>query len=335
MSELYTSLRGQTCLVTGASGFLGSYVVERLVDAGASVRCLVRGTSKLTFLPDSGVQFCQGDVTNPQSLPNALTDVDFVFHVAGLIKAQQPKDYFRVNYLGTINLLEVCRHVAPGVRRVVVVSSLAAAGPSFPGHPLDEYSLCHPSTPYGKSKWQEEQAAIAFSDRIPITIVRPPTIYGPRDRETLAIFRLIELGIAPRLPVSGEISIVHASDLADGILLAASHPEAVGRTFFIANDESPSFGDLLGTIGAVLGRRGVKVSVPVWAIRAAGRAAETVRATTGLPVIFDRWKAEEIVGGCWACSNARARSLLGFAPRIPLRDGLAETGRWYRAMGWL
>ncbi|HVB97364.1 MAG TPA: NAD-dependent epimerase/dehydratase family protein [Chloroflexota bacterium] len=335
MNEPFASLRGQTCLVTGASGFLGGYVVERLVDAGASVRCLVRGTSRRTFLPNSGVQFCQGDVTNPVSLPDALTDVDFVFHVAGLIKAQQVTDYFRVNYLGTVNLLEVCRKVAPRVRRVVVVSSLAAAGPSFPGHPLDEYSLCHPATPYGKSKWQEEQAAIAFSDRMPITIVRPPTIYGPRDRETLAIFRLVAFGISPRLPVEGEISMVHASDLVDGIMLAATHPEAVGRTFFLANDEAPSLSDLLGIIGTVLGRRGVEVSVPAWALRIAGRTAEAVRATTGLPIIFDRWKAEEVVGGYWACSNARARRQLGFTPRIPLRDGLAETAQWYRAMGWL
>jgi len=331
----FDALKGRTCLVTGATGFLGSYVVERLVDAGASVRCLVRASSNCVFLPSSGIQFCHGDVTDPDSLSFPLRDVDYVFHLASLIKARSPSAYYRVNYLGTINLLEACQNVAPWLRRVVVVSSLAAVGPSLPGDPLDESSPCCPTTPYGNSKWQQEQVATAYSKRLPVTIIRPPSIYGPRDRETLAIFQCAALGLVPSLPVEGELSIVHAADAADGILIAATSAEAVGRTYFIAGDETPSYRELMTLIGTAVGRHGVKVPVSGWMLRLAGRIAEAAREVTGTPIIFDRWKAEEILGGFWACRNTRAKCELGFEPRVPLQRGLADTAKWYRAMGWL
>jgi nucleoside-diphosphate-sugar epimerase len=328
-------LTGRTCLVTGASGFLGSYVVEKLVQSGARVRCLVRRSSRRDFLPATGTEYVLGDVTEPSSLPRALSDVDYVFHVAGLIKAPRPEDYFRVNYLGTINLLESCRAHRDRLRRVVVISSLAAAGPSEPGAPVVETSPCRPVTPYGKSKLQAERAALAYRDQLPLTIVRPPTIYGPRDRETLLLFRTVALGLRPALPVRSEVSLIHAADLADGIVLAATHLAAVGQTYFMSGDDVMSIDALLELMAMAVGRRGLEVPVPAWALRGAARAAETLRQLGMASLVFDRWKAEEILIGCWACSNARARADLGFAPRVAVADGFADTVRWYRKMGWL
>jgi len=326
---------GRSCLVTGATGFLGSHLVAALVEHGARVRCLVRSTSRRDFLPTLGVELVTGDVTIPESLPSAVDDVDYVFHLAGLIKASDPADYFRVNYLGTIALLEACRSRARQLQRVLIVSSLAAAGPSAPGRPVTESWPCRPVTPYGKSKLLAEQAASAYVSELPITIIRPPTIYGPRDRETLLLFRLVALGIRPHLPVRGEISIVHATDLVTGILLAATHPAATGETFFIAGDEILSFDEVISHLARAVGRQGLTVPVPRWAVRASARAAEIMREVAGISLVFDRWKAVEILEGYWACSNERARRLLGFAPRIRVADGLAATAHWYRAAGWL
>jgi nucleoside-diphosphate-sugar epimerase len=328
-------IANRTCLVTGASGFLGSYVVEKLVERGARVRCLVRPTSIRDFLPSHGAEFVIGDVTDYASLRDALVGVDFVFHVAGLIKARRPEDYYRVNYLGTINLLEACRTYGDRLRRVVVVSSLAAVGPSEPRKPLAESAPCYPLTPYGKSKLRQEQAALAYQRDLPVTIVRPPTIYGPRDRETLLLFRAIALGIRPSVLGRSEVSVVHASDLAEGIILAAVHPAAVGQTFFLTGDDILSMMDLLKEITAALGRPSVSVPIPAWALRGAALVAEGLRNLGMAPIAFDRWKAEEILSGYWACSNARAKAQLGYAPRIGVSDGLAETAQWYRKMGWL
>lgn len=328
-------LASQTCLVTGASGFLGSFVVERLVERGARVRCLLRKSSSRAFLPNGEIEVAIGDVTDLESLRSAVVDVDVVFHLAGLIKARRPEEYYRVNYLGTVNLLEACREHADRLRRVMVVSSQAAAGPSAPGEPISEESPCRPVTPYGRSKREAEQAVAAFHRHLPLTVVRPPTIYGPRDRETLMLFRLAARGIRPSLAGGGEVSVIHASDLADGILLAAAHPVAIGQTYFMAGDETPSMDELMGAIARTFRSGGIALPISPWMLRAGARAAEVLRDLGGQSLVFDRWKAEEILSHYWACSSARAKAELGFAPRIPLADGLADTARWYRKMGWL
>jgi dihydroflavonol-4-reductase len=326
---------GRTCLVTGATGFLGSWVVERLLTQGARVRCLMRSTSKLEFLDAKEIELARGDVTDFTSVRAASGGADFVFHLAGRIKAPRESDYYQVNYLGTINVLEACLQAAPGVERVVVVSSQSAAGPSEPGQPLNESTSCRPISPYGRSKRQAELAAESYHARLPVTIVRPPSVYGPRDRETLQVIRLISLGLRPILSKRGAISLVHASDLADGILLAATQAAAIGKTYFLAGDESPSPSELVQLIARATERGGISIPVPPNLLRLAGRAAELVRDLTGFPMTFDRWKAEEIIHGYWACTSARAKADFGYSPRVPLATGLRDTVEWYRQAGWL
>lgn len=329
------SVAGRLCLVTGASGFVGGWVVEKLIAEGARVRCLVRSSSRLDLLQELPVELAVGDVADLSALRSALSGVEFVFHVAGLIKANDPSDYFRVNSLGSVNVLEAARSQAPQLERLVLVSSLAAAGPSQPGRPRDETHPALPLTPYGQSKWQSEEAAASYRTDLPITIVRPPTVYGPRDRESLILFRVVAAGIRPKLGDDSEVSLVHVSDLVDGILLAATTESAVGQTYFIAGDETPSLSKLVEYVADAVGRPGIEVPVAEWSIRTAGKAADFLRQNAGLPIIFDRWKAEELLAGYWACSNAKAKAGLHFAPRISLREGLLLTSRWYREVGWL
>jgi nucleoside-diphosphate-sugar epimerase len=137
------------------------------------------------------------------------------------------------------------------------------------------------------------------------------------------------------LSPTGAISAIHASDLADGILLAATHSAAAGRTYFLSGPEAPSTAELLRLIAKALDRRSMPVPVPSVGVRVAGRAAEVIRDVTGRSSIFDRWKAEEIVVGNWRCSADRARTELGFQPRIPLAEGLRATAAWYQERGWL
>jgi nucleoside-diphosphate-sugar epimerase len=328
-------LRDRTCLVTGATGFLGSWVVERLVTDGARVRCLVRSTSRREFLPSSDLECAIGDIMDVRSVRRAMEGVDYVFHVAGLIKAPNEAAFLQVNGEGTRNVMTAAAERADRVRRVLVVSSLSAAGPSRPGAATDESWTPRPMSPYGRSKLRGEEIAREMGQNVPMTIVRPPAIYGPRDRETLMLFQMARLPIHPVIARHGAISTIHAADLADGILVAATHPRSVGQTYYLSGDESPSASELFRLIATALGRRAVRVPVPASAIVVAGQVAELVRDTTGLPLIFDRGKAEEMANGHWACSGDRARRELGFEPRIKLADGIAATAKWYQAHGWL
>ncbi len=328
-------ISSRTCLVTGATGFLGSWLVERLLADGAKVRCLVRSTSRRDFLPVDRVELASGDVADSEAVRQAMNGVDYVFHLAGRIKAPNQAAFDRVNREGTRNVMAAAFERADRLRRVVVVSSLAAAGPSLPLRPIDENWTPKPISPYGRSKLEGENIARSFLSSIPITIIRPPAIYGPRDRETLLIYRLAGLPIRPRIAPDGAISSIHVSDLTDGIILAATHPRGIGQTYFLSGDTSPSAAELLRLIGSALGRHGLDVPIPAIAIRGAGLLSELVRDATGIPVIFDRAKAEEIAIGYWACTSIRAQREIGFRPRISLEDGIATTARWYRDKGWL
>jgi nucleoside-diphosphate-sugar epimerase len=328
-------IRSRTCLVTGSTGFLGSWLVECLVAHGAKVRCLVRTSSNRAFLSESPVEFAIGDITDRESLATAMEGIDYVFHLAGLIKAPSEAAFNRVNGEGTRNVVTAAAAQTNRIHRLLIVSSLSASGPSRPGSPIEESWTPCPISPYGKSKLLGENIARQHGENLPITIVRPPAIYGPRDRETLMLFQLARLSIHPSIARSGAISVIHASDLAEGIVLAATHPRSIGKTYFLSGDETPSAGELLRIIGEALGRKAVRIPVPDGTVRLAGRLAEIFRDVTGVPLIFDRWKAEEMAAGHWACSSGLARREIGFQPRIGLAEGIASTAKWYRANGWL
>jgi nucleoside-diphosphate-sugar epimerase len=168
--------------VTGANGFLGSHLVDRLLERGDEVHVLVRKTSNLQWLIGKDVRFHYGDVIGEgKGLRGGLQGVDVLLHVAGILRANRSRTYYEVNTQGTANVLEECLNVRPEIRRVVIVTSLAAHGPSPEGKTATEGDECHPIGDYAKSKRDAELVALKYADRLPVTVVRPPAIYGPRD----------------------------------------------------------------------------------------------------------------------------------------------------------
>ncbi len=211
-------------LITGATGFIGGRLVERLVADGRDVRCLARRGSGVAHFHQRRVELVEGDVTALATLAATAADVDLVFHVAGLTKALRRSDFFHVNELGVANVLAACakRTTPPAV---VVVSSLAAAGPALLGQPRTEADPPAPVSHYGRSKRAGELAAIARAGDLPITIVRPPIVLGGGDRTGLALFRMIaNLGVhlVPGWRRS-KYSIIHVTDLVSGLIQAAEH----------------------------------------------------------------------------------------------------------------
>ena len=221
-----TRLNALRALVTGGHGFLGSHLVDLLLERGYVVRCLLRPGRPEALLRGLPVEVVRGDIASGEGLAAAVQAQDIVFHVAGLIAAKSPAEFQAVNGVGAGRLAAAAARA--GCRRFLLVSSQAAAGPSPDGRPIDEERPPNPLTHYGRSKLLGEEAVKAA--RIPFSIVRPPAIYGPRDLALLPFFRLASMGLAPGLEGPGRrFNLLHARDVARGILLAAESEGGMSR----------------------------------------------------------------------------------------------------------
>lgn len=325
-------------LVTGGSGFLGSYVCEQLAAEGHVVRALVRPASDrkvLSTLPR--VEFAAGAIEDPASLARAVLGVDAIIHAAGLVKARRPEDFFATNAQGTENLLRAAEAGAPGLRRFVYVSSLAAVGPSDDGTPVPDDAEPRPVTHYGRSKLAGERAVLAAKDRLKVTVIRPPLIYGPRDRETLAFFSSVKNGVLPLIgDGSNTLSVIYGKDCAAACVKAISADAPSGRTYFVDDGEVYVWKDALHEVERALGRKAfVRVGLPLGVVRAAAAATQLYGKLTNTAQMLTLDKVNELRQKHWVCSGAGARAELGWAPATRWSEGVRETAAWYRSAGWL
>jgi len=318
--------------VTGATGFVGSHLAEALRARGDEVACLVRSSASDAALRAGGCRCVRGGLEDEGALRLLVAGSEVVYHVAGAIAAPSPDAFLRVNRDGTARVAAAAR--AAGVRRLVYVSSLAVTGPTVPGQPLDETGPPRPVTPYGRSKLEGEVAVRAAG--VPFTIVRPPIVYGPRDREVLRLFRLARTGLAPLLGGGAqELSLVHARDLADALAAAAASDATAGGTYHAGHPVPVSQRELVQAIGSAAGRRVRLIALPDAVVRAALSMAGAAARLRGRPSLLDPAKAAELLAPAWTCSSAALERDTAWRARIGLAEGLAETARWYRDAGWL
>lgn len=321
-------------LVTGATGFIGSHLAEALVARGDDVACLIRPGRPRRFIAELPVRWAVGSWEDPAFLREALRDREVVFHVAGLTKAARREDFTRVNHLGTRAVVQACRTVS-SIRRLVYVSSLAAAGPSRDGRPVREEDPPRPITDYGRSKLRGEEEVRAEAEKVPATILRPPAVYGPRDGDLLAAFRAVQRGVVP-VPVRGaRIDLCHVADVVAALLLAADGPGAANQTYFVAGDRPVSWEEAGEAIAAALGVRAARVPIPAIAALAVAVGAEAWARLRGRAALLTRDKVREMRERCWLCDTSKIRRALGFRPGVEVREGLRRTAEWYRQAGWL
>ncbi|NIV13398.1 MAG: NAD-dependent epimerase/dehydratase family protein, partial [Aliifodinibius sp.] len=203
--------------ITGATGFIGSWVAQLVTKKGEEVHCLVRRTSNLQWLQELPVHYHYGTLADPNSLKEAVENADYVLHIAGVTKALSIQDYYQGNVKATRNLLEVVREVNPKLKKFIHVSSQAAIGPSPTSTPIDENSPANPLTDYGRSKLETEQVVREFMDILPITILRPPAVYGQRDTDVFEVFKNIRYGLNLKVGNTDQlVSIIQVMDLARG-----------------------------------------------------------------------------------------------------------------------
>lgn len=323
-------------LVTGGTGFVGSHVVENLLQKGYTVTCLVRDPRRLQWLAGLDVNIVVGDCSHPETLLPAVRDVSVVFHVAGRTKARKAREYYEVNHLGTRNLLQACAYRNPGLEKFILISSLAAAGPSRDGQPVKANDAPHPVSDYGKSKLLAEEETLAYKDRFPVVILRPSAVYGPRDRDMYELFRWAVRGVLLEISNGKRfLQFCYVGDLANAILLAAERWTRSGSIYFVAENRAyswPEFRQALLTTGEV---KAHTVKIPYGVAYCIGLASEVGSLFTSRPSLFNRQKIWEAVQQYWIGDLTAIENELGFKAVHPLSEGLTVTWEWYRDHNWL
>lgn len=323
-------------LITGATGFIGSHLAERLHNKGYEIRCFVRKTSNLRWLHHLPIEYAYGDFFDEESLKNAVTNVDVIYHSAGVVASKTKKGFFEGNQIITRNLLAAVQRHNPKLTRFVHVSSQAAVGPSLNGIPVHETTPYHPITTYGRSKMEAEKEVLKYDGIIPWTIVRPPAVYGPRDTAAFDFFNTASKGIIPLVGFDKKlVSLVHVTDLVNGIILACEKPEGTNQIYFIGSERYYDWEEIGETTLRVLSRKAIKVHVPKFLVFTVAGIVGFFSLFSKKPSLLNWEKGKDMVQEAWTSDTSKAKREFGYRETISLEDGIRETIEWYRKERWI
>jgi nucleoside-diphosphate-sugar epimerase len=321
--------------VTGGTGFVGSHLVDALIESNkyTDVRCLVRKDEK--WLTGKAFTKVPGDLFDLQTISEALTDVDVIFHVAGLVRAQKWSEFKRANVDATENLIRIAQK--KGVTNLVILSSLAATGPSN-GTPLNESAQLKPVSMYGESKMAMEKVIHQTAGKKDsIKIIRPPAVFGPRESDIYTIFKTMKFGI---FPMSGDgnhpkLSMVYVSDLIDGIMASAERKNSGIHTYFLGGSKDAySWNQIREISSIVLGIKTIPIKLkPAW-VKKIAIIVEKGASIFGKYPPLNEEKANEMVHE-WVCSSEKAKQEIDYQPSVTLEEGISRTIRWYKNHNWL
>jgi nucleoside-diphosphate-sugar epimerase len=321
--------------ITGATGFVGSHLAEYFVNQGHAVTCLVRKTSKLNYLEKLDVSKIVGDMTFPETLSTFIKNQDIIIHSAGLTKARNENEYVEANAKSTENLLKTLKTYHQSIKRFILISSQAAVGPSQNREQLNETATLNPITAYGRSKAKAEKIALEFAQKLPITIIRPPAVYGPRDVDIFTYFKLIKKGMKPIIGYENTVSMVYVKNLVYSIGLAMNQSAAVGQTYNITDDGMYTWGELADMIAYALNKNPIKIKIPSWTVVLIASFNAIYSTIFKKAVLLNRDKLLEMKQPYWLISNEKAKNEINYNPKYSTKDAIKETALWYEENSWL
>ena len=328
-STLAKTLAVGITLVIGATGLTGGALARELICRQRYVRALVRNLKKAQALADAGVELIEGDVRDPDAVDRATAGCEYVYHLAAVYRtAGHPDSYYQdVNVKGVANVLAAARR--HGVKRTVHCSTVGVHG-DVSELPSAETAPYNPGDIYQTTKLAGERLAQrAIADGQPVSIVRPSGIYGPGDLRFLKLFKGIQFGTF-RVFGDGKTLYhpVYIDDVVEGLIQCCEHPAAEGQIFIICGDEYVSLDELVKLVAEAVGVRTPRGHLPLWPLMTAARMCEGLCRPLGIDPPLHRRRADFFVKNR-AFTNAKARRLLGYRPRVALAEGIQRTAEWY------
>ncbi len=314
-----------SALVTGATGFIGSHLVEYLVSRKWEITCLLRPSSRTEFLKKFPVKIIQGILENQSFLESAVEGQDYIFHLAARIRSAPREVYEKSNHILTRDLIYSCLRANPDIHRFVYISSIAAAGPSRLGQHSEEAQMSSPSSEYGRTKLKGEKAVQALWDKIPATIIRPPNVYGFRQSETELLVKIIHKRIVPLLKGDKKsTSLLYVKDLIHGIHQAAESPNTRGQIYYLTDGQSYSWKEIILTVKKLVLNDALFLPLPEEVISLFAWLLDTVKAAGMGRTFFGRRAWQAMAHTQWLFSSSKAFKDFGFIPRYNLEAGIKD-----------
>ncbi len=322
-------------IITGANGFIGSHLIDALVSGNYKVIAIVRRSSNIECIENKGVRILRCGLENMSALKDAFKDANWVFHCAGLVKADNQAAFDFGNVKLTENVLEAALANKKSIEKVIVLSSLAAAGPAELDKPINENVSCNPVSLYGKSKLKQEWLVAGYKGQLPLIIVRPPVVFGERDTEVLEFFKLVKMRL---VPLAGfrqkQLSIVYVKNLVLA-LVAMAKSTIHSEVYFVADKEQLSWKQLAESIANCFDKRVGFLYLPHFFIKGLCLGGELIGKFTNNKPALNLNKYDEIIQNAWICSVAKMKDDLNFEPTYSFEDALRNTLEWYQEKKWL
>jgi len=323
-------------LVTGANGFVGSHLVDLLLEKKYKVRCIIRKSSNLRWLNGKDVELHICELTNKEGLRKIFEGADYIYHVAGVVKSKKPEGYFAGNVETTKVLLDVALEFKNIIKRFLIVSSATASGPSPINNPVSEDFPCKPITTYGRSKLAQEELAKSYMDQIPITVCKVAAVYGERDTEIFIFFNTYSKGLMTTIGLNDkQVSLIHVNDVVRGLYLAAISDKAKGQIYFITSEKYYTWKEVGDATSKVMNKKSFKIAVPHFVVYTIAGIAQFFSMFSSKAATLNIEKAKDITRPAWISDYRKAYKDFGFKQEISLEEGIRKTVDWYKKVGWL
>ena len=328
-------------LITGSSGFIGSFLVEEAMREGLQVYAGVRASSNLEFLQHPNIELLKLNLFSEDDLKKTFTDFDakqgafeYIIHNAGVTQARTKEEFYEVNFRYTKNLVNALNACGMPIKKLILISTLATYGPSATFKPIQLEDNEQPLSAYARSKMMADRWLSSHAN-FPFIILKPTAVFGPRDKDFLRLLKMINSGFEFSIGKRGQmISLIYVKDFARAAIMLLN-TSVDKKTFLISDRLAYSKDELNEVIGAQLQKKTIKINLPLKPLRLAIKAYEKLLVSLGSLPFLHSEKLDEITAANWVCYSDPIWQVLNSTPQFTLHRSIEETILWYKKNGWL